>query len=258
MPAERDAGQPRERSDTEAAIPAESDADSVAETFVELDDDLERPTPGGTDGRRRALVVDADRVDAADVPDTYPLAVETEQAIELTVDFGMETATAYLAWPTDDRETGLTRLLDALDVELRDLYGETVLVERQGIHAVIVTPAETPTGRDHRLGLLGGMGFVVAFIGILAIVPEMATVVAPLWALVTYVALPYLVYKDAWYVRTHSDWDGGPPYWTLLAALPFLNLGTIGLYLWRRSRARFFSEQHSLVDSIATKIRSLL
>ncbi|WP_135665915.1 hypothetical protein [Halorhabdus rudnickae] len=70
--------------------------------------------------------------------------------------------------------------------------------------------------------------------------------------------LPALVYKDAWYVRTHSDWDGGPAYWALFAALPFLNLGTIGLYFWRRSRARFFDKQCSMTGSIAAKVRSLL
>ena len=244
--------------DTVHGEAAGSDADGIASTFHELDADLDRPAAGAPSEPRRAIVADAERIDSTAVPDTYPLEARTEEAIALTVDFGTETETAYLAWPADNRETGLTRLLDALGVNLWDLYGETVLVERQGVHAVIVTPDETPRGRDHRLGMLAGMSTVIAFIGILALgqIPE--SVVAPLWGLVTFAVFPYLVYNDAQYVKTHSDWAGVPSFWATLSALPFFNLGIVAIYLWRRSQVHFVDGRRSLLGSIGDKVRSWL
>ncbi|WP_135665917.1 hypothetical protein [Halorhabdus rudnickae] len=170
-----------ERNEADASTDAARnrlDADEAIARFYELDEDFDRP-PGGASGEpRRAIVTDAEQVDEGEIPETYPLEGDPAQAIALTLDFGTETATAYLALPGGDRETGLTRLLDALDVELRGLYGETVLVERQGVHTVIVTPEETPRGSDRRPGILVGMGIVATFVGILSLVPDAATVSA--------------------------------------------------------------------------------
>ncbi|QGN06257.1 hypothetical protein Hrd1104_02425 [Halorhabdus sp. CBA1104] len=223
-----------------------------------MDEDFERPPGGSSDEPRRAVVTDAKHVEAGEVPETYPLEGDPSTAIALTLDFGMETATAYLAWPTGDSETGLSRLLDTLDIELPNLYGETVFVERQGVHAVVVTPEETPLGSDRRAEILGGVGIITGCIGILATVPSVETIAWPLFVLMTIGIFPYFVYTDARYVKTHSDWDGVPSVWATLSALPFYNLGIVGAYLWRRSRAQFFSEQRSLRGSIAAKVRSLL
>lgn len=232
--------------------------DDAAETFLELDADLDvAPEPDHTAGPRRGLVVDAARVDADAVPSGYPLSATTDRAVELTVDFGDGTTTVYLAWPDDaDSETSLTRLLDAMGVELADLYGEEVLVERVDGHDALVTPDERPRGSDRRAGVLGGLAVVAGFVALLAATTGSVGAAGLVWALVTFVWLPYATYSDAWYARTHSDWDGGPAFWATLAMLPFLNLATGAAYLWRRSRATFFADQPSVLASVTGKLRS--
>jgi hypothetical protein len=234
--------------------------DDAAETFLELDDDLElRAESGATGGPRRGLVVDADRVDAGSVPAGYPLSATTDRAVALTVDFGGETTTVYLAWPDDaSGETALTRLLDAMDIELRDLYGTTVLVERADGHDVLVTPDERPRGSDLRTGVVGGLGVVAGTVGLLAVTGGLPPVAYLVWLGVTLGWLPYATYRDAWYARTHSDWAGGPAFWATLMFLPFLNLLTGAAYLWSRSRATFFRERRSLLDRVASTVRDWL
>lgn len=236
--------------------------DATAESFFELDDDLDTisgPAETGRGGRRRGVVAGADRVDSASVPDGYRLDAETDRVLALTVDFGVETTTVYLAWPGDaDDEVPLTWLLDAMGIELRDLYGRDVLVERVDGHDVLVTPDERPRGSDETAGILGGLGVVTAFVGLLATTGGVGPVLSLLWAGVTLALLPYLTYTDAWYLRTHSDWTGGPLFWAVLSALPFLNLFVGAVYLWRRRDASFFGTERSRIASVVAKVRSWL
>jgi hypothetical protein len=241
--------------DTDPDSTADTDPDSAAASFFELDDQLDRSTgPDPVAGLRRGLVVDAGRVDATAVPEGYPLDARTDEAVALTVDFGTETTTVYLAWP-ETGETALTRLLDAKGVTLADLYGERVLVDRREGHDALVTPAEAPRGSDWRGAILAGLGVVAGFLALATVAVAGAGL---LWVLVTLVGLPYAVYRDAWYTRTHSDWRGGPLFWATLAALPMANLLTVPVYLWRRSRATFFAERPSLVDRAVSAVRSWL
>jgi hypothetical protein len=234
--------------------------DDAAETFLELDDDLDvTPETVATGDTRRGLVVDAERVDAGSVPAGYPLSATTDRAVALTVDFGDETTTVYLAWPDDDDdETALTRLLDAMGIELRYLHGTAVLVERDDGHDVLVTPDERPRGSDLKAGVVGGLGVVAGVVGFVAATGGLPTAVYLLWLAVTLGWLPYATYRDAWYARTHSDWDGGPVFWATLMFLPFLNLLTGVAYLWSRSRATFFHERPSLLSRVASAVRDWL
>lgn len=243
----------------EHASTDERTPDDAAETFLELDDDLDQtPEPDVAGGPRRGLVTDADRVDAGSVPAGYPLSATTDRAVALTVDFGGETTTVYLAWPEDGGETALTRLLDAMGIELRDLYGATVLVERADGHDVLVTPDERPRGADRRAGVVGGLGLVAGTVGLLGVTGGLPPVAYLVWLAVTLGWLPYATYRDAWYARTHSDWAGGPAFWTTLMFLPFLNLLAGAAYLWSRSRATFFRERRSLLDRVASTVRDWL
>lgn len=234
--------------------------DDAAETFLELDADLDSTAETPLDGLRRGLVADAARVDAAAVPGGYPLSAETEQAVELTVDFGDGTTTVYLAWPDDGEETALTWLLDAMRIDLAGLYGREVLVERTGSHDTLVTPDERPRGSDTEAGIVGGLGVVAGFLALLAITGSTAGLglAGLLWALVTLVGLPYATYRDAWYLRTRSDWEGGPLFWATLSMLPFLNLLTGAAYLRQRSRATFFGTERSVTSRVAAKLREWL
>lgn len=234
----------------------DSDPDAVAESFHELDEALDvTPETGDSHGPRRGFVADADRVPLDVVPDGYPLATGTDRAVALTVDFGDETTTVYLAWPDDaDEETRLTWLLDAMGIDLRELYGRSVLVERVEGHDCLVTPEERPRGSDFRAGILGGFGVVAGFVALVAATPGPLGVAGALWAFVTLVWLPYATYNDAWYLRTRSDWDGGPAFWATLSMLPFVNLGVGAVYLWRRSRATFFDDQPSILETVQSAL----
>lgn len=228
--------------------------DDAAETFLELDEALDLDDDERT---RRGLVVDADRRDAGAVPSGYPVAGDPDEVVALTVDAGERETTVYLAWPGEDADVPLVWLLDAMGVELGDLYGREVRLERVEGHDVLVTPDERPRGSDLQAGVLGGLAFVAGFVALLATGGAPA-LVSLLWALVTVVGLPYAVYRDAWYVRTHSDWSGGPLFWATLSMLPFLNLPVGLVYLWRRSRARFFGDQRSFVGRAVDTVRSWL
>lgn len=244
----------------EAPTDAVSTPDDVAETFLELDDDLDLTLDTDQTGdSRRGLVVDADRVSTDEVPQGYPLPSSTDQAVALTVDFGEKTTTVYLAWPDEgDGETGLTWLLDAMGIELRDLYGREVLVDREDGHDVLVTPEERPRGSDVEAGVVAGLGVIAACLAVLPVAGPVTWPVLGLWLGVTLGWLPYATFRDAWYLRTHSDWDGGPAFWATLAALPVLNLFTGAAYLWQRARATFFGDQRSLLDRVSSTVRDWL
>jgi hypothetical protein len=57
------------------------------------------------------------------------------------------------------------------------------------------------------------------------------------WLLANVLGVPAATYLDAWYLRTHSDWGGGPLFWTALAALPGVNVVSSLAYLRERVRA---------------------
>jgi len=242
--------------DAETAGEAGTDHDAAAESFLELDEALDVDSSGHN--ARTGLVVDADGRDAAAVPPGYPLAGDPGEVVALTVDTRESATTVYLGWPDGDADVPLVRLLDAMDVELGDLYGREVRLERVEGHDVLVTPDERPRGNGRwQFGVVVGLAFVAGFLALLATgrVPWFGTLA---WGLVTLVGLPYAVYRDAWYVRTHSDWSGGPLFWATLAMLPFLNLGTGVAYLWSRSRATLFGERRSLLDRVASRVREWL
>lgn len=242
------------------SLGADRKPDDAAETFLALDDELAlTPETDTTSGPRRGLVVDAERVDAGSVPAGYPLSATTDRAVGLAVDFGGETTTVYLAWPDDaDGETALTWLLDAMGIELGDLYGTTVLVERVDGHDVLVTPDERPRGADLAAGVVGGLGTVAGMVGLAAATGGLSLVGYLLFLGVTLGWLPYTTYKDAWYARTHSDWDGGPAFWATLMYLPVLNLAAGAVYLWSRSRATFFDGAQTMLGGVVSRVRDWL
>ena len=272
--------------DHDAAAHDATDHDAAAETFLELDAELadERgvepgESPSGS-AYRRGLVADVERTDAAAVPEGYPLDADADRVVALTVDFGDESTTVYLAWPGDATgETALSRLLSVLDCSFGDLYGERVLVDRVDGFDVLVTPRESPRGSGTLgVGVLGG-GVLTALVTLMYALasgsfpdtlawyplthlwsPVGMALHEPLWLLwlvLSFVWLPYAVYGDAWYLRTHSDWDGGPLFWATLSAVPFLNLVVVAVYLRQRAGATFLGDEPSLLGRVAGAVRSV-
>lgn len=238
--------------------------DDAAESFLELEADLDADLGGTDTGRdtRRGLVVDGDRIDASEVPDGYPIAIRGEEALALTVDRGDGETTAYVAWPGDGSEDArLPWLLDAMGIGLGDLYGRTVLLDRVDGHDVLVTPTERPRGSGAwGLGVAAGhvLNATLLAVAILGSVSLPALPVFLVWLSLTLVWLPYATYRDGWYLRTHSEWDGGPLFWATLSGIPLVNVIAGVGYFWERTRATFFGDDPSLCARLVGVLRSLL
>lgn len=286
--AERDAGERDAQDqdigerDTEELDAEERDVagDSVPEAavdaFLELEAELadtEAETGTGLpEERPSGLVVGAETVPAGSVSDAYPLTVTSERALELRVmlrDGGR--TTVYLDWPGEEGvepDSPLGRLLAALDVPadaFADLYGETLLLEREGEHYTVLLPPEPPRGSGRwELGVVGGLAFNATVLGLFGVAAAGLPVGGVLSALtvpfllVNLLLLPWATYRDARYLRTHSDWDQGPPFWGTLSMIPVVNVGVSALYLWSRSRARFLGTEPSLGTKFLRAVRGLL
>ena len=77
-------------------------------------------------------------------------------------------------------------------------------------------------------------------------------------ALVNFVLLPYATYRDASYLRGHSDWEQGPPFWATLSMVPGLNVLVSALYLRSRRNAWFLGDEPSLSTRLVRRVRGLL
>lgn len=265
MSENEDAAEQTVESQQSAASPA-SEFDGAAERFLELESQLD----AGPDATGVGLIVDAERVDAASVPADYPLSGDPTEALALTVEAGDRRVQTYLAWPggeatvaewrrEDEADAALSRLLAAMDVELGDLYGRRVPVERVDGHLRVVVPSETPrSSGDWGVGVVLGQVLNAGLLGLVGLAAAGGGGVAPLlvaWLLVSVVWLPYATWKDAWYLRTHSDADEGPAFWATLSALPGPNLLAGLAYLRRRGRARFLGEEPSLWTRLRRRLR---
>ena len=246
-------------------------ADRTADAFLELEAELDADTGPASD-RAAGLVVDAATVPADRVPDGYPLAADAEEVLSLTlaVDAGRETM-AYLAWPSDgtvDPASRLGRLLAATGVQpdaFADLYGQRLLIERVGEHDTVYVPSDRPQGTGGwSLGVAGGLAFNLAFVGLVGLAAAglplggLLTPLTLLFLLVNLVVLPYATYRDARYLRSHSDWEQGPPFWAALAMVPGLNVASSLLYLRSRARAWFLGAEPSLSARLRRRVRNLV
>jgi len=252
-----------------ASVAGASDPDAAADSFLDLETRLATPADPGTD-RTVGLVVDAATLTAEQVPDGYPLPSGADEALALTLDLARAgRTTTYLAWPSDGTvraASRLGRLLAATGVPadaFADLYGRQLLVERDGEHDTLYVPAERPRGSgDWVLGVAAGLAFTLATFALaglaaagLPLAGLLSALVVP-FMLVTLILLPWATYRDASYLRSHSDWDQGPPFWAALSMIPGLNVVVALLYLRSRGRAWFFDDEPSLAARLRRRVRS--
>lgn len=241
-----DTDEPKREDSTGGTV--ERSGDRAAERFLALESELaagsDATLPDGS--VRPGRLVDAALVPAADVPDGYPLDPGEGRALAVTLELeGGRSVPAYLDWPESGdpaEESTLGRLLAGLEVapeQLAELYGRQVLVEVVDGRYTLYLPDEPPrgTGRD-RYGVIAAAAASVATLATLALGVG-GTAMLLLFVLLTLFVLPIFTYRDAWYLRTHSDWEGGPVFWATLAMLPGVNLLSTGLYLRDRGRAIF-------------------
>lgn len=218
--------------------------DRSAASFVRLEEQLSSDEGDVDPEGRYASVVDADRVSRSVVPAEYPRRIESDTAVALTlaVPDGGRT-TAYFAWP-DHGDAPLARLLAALDIPLdsfADLNGRRLLVTVEDGYVIPVVPLERPRGSSAAVsGVAGCLAVTVLAIAGFALAPGLF---ATAWVLLAVLAatlfvLPVAIYRDAWWVRTHTDWRPGPAFWALCSLFVGLNVTVSAAYLYWRRRAR--------------------
>jgi hypothetical protein len=224
-------------------VTADSEA-SADET--ETTDSDEAETPELPDGLRLyGDVVAVERVPATEVPDTFPVAVWTDEALVLEFEFQRydDRARTYFSLPETDPDDRLATLLDVQGVtEPEELAGGRVLLD---IEDGYPTPVSREGGRrgDHRAlyGVFLGVfpSFLVAlgsFFGFADALFSMAYL--GVYVVCTFLILPVSVYVDALYLRSTTDWQGGPLRWALLSVVPALYVLVVPYYLITRENAR--------------------
>lgn len=238
-----------------------ADADAVAETDADAqskDDSTEIPTepltePPETDGEHEgktftARVRSVERVRAREVPEDYPVAIETADALDvrLTVD-GTEKPIFRLYFETadrgpDDRFAHLLELAGTPDSDPESLEGQSLLLTiRDGFYMPVV-PDEQRRGNPYGVyGVFAGLApsIIIALVGIFS--PGAAFIAStPFvagWLLAMFVLLPLSLYADAWHLRTTTGWSGDPRKWAAMAMVPGLNVLVVPLYLITRENA---------------------
>jgi len=217
-----------------------NDVDAAASSFLELESHF----GGGTSpGRLRGQAIDVERVPASTVPADYPVDIRTEEVIALSLDVGGEHVDVYFEFDEDLTDDRLGRLLALKGIpadRFADLYGESILLAVEDGHHVPVVPDESPRGDPTGVyGIAGGLGTNLLTLVLLVVgLGEVFSVPLVLaWLLANVLGVPAATYLDAWHLRTHTDWEGGPLFWTALAALPGVNVLSSAAYLASRARA---------------------
>jgi hypothetical protein len=208
----------------------------------------------GADSERASLpeglrlygeVAAVERVPASEVPETFPVAIWTDEALALRLEFsGQDSrASTYFSLPDTDEDDRLATLLDIHGVgDPEELPGTETLVDIEDGHPVPVSRDGDRRG-DRRAfyGVLAGIGpsFVftlLSFFGLAGVV--LSPVPFALYLFCTFVLLPPSLYVDAWHLRTTTDWEGRPLRWGLLAVVPVINIAVVPYYLITRENAR--------------------
>jgi len=212
--------------------------DHAAESFIDVEEDLKGLGKGM---RGRGQAIDVERVPAEEVPDDYPAEITTQEALALRlsmVDAENETVVVYFEWPEQGTDDRLARLLKMRDIPMdrfADLHGKSILLTIEDGYYVPVLPKDEPRGDERAFyGILGGLvpSFLIAAAGIFGVGSLVASLpFLVLWLVATFAVLPASVYSDAWHLRTTTDWDGGPLFWTFLALLPAVNVIAVPAYL---------------------------
>ena len=214
-----------------------------ATSFLEIESQ-HLPRVDGESVRGRA--VEVDRIPASAVPDEYPVTITTDEALALRIEIEASTdheTVCYFAYDQQQTTGRLSRLLALHDIpphRFGDLYGCSLHLVAEDGYYVPYLPTASPRGSPHAVyGLAGGLVF--NFVSVLSLFVMGGTALSPLlvllWIAVNFVGVPLSTYLDSWYLYTHSDWDGGPLFWTFLALWPGLNVLTTILYLRARSTA---------------------
>jgi hypothetical protein len=190
-------------------------------------------------------VTAVERVPAAEVPDSFPVAIWTDEALALRLEFTRQDARAstYFSLPDTDEDDRLATLLDIHGVTSPDdLAGNQLLVDIEQSHPVPVSrDGERRGDRRAFYGVLAGIApsFVFTLLSFFGLADAVISLVPfVLYLVCTFVVLPPSLYIDAWYLRTTTDWEGRPLRWGVLAIVPIVNIAVVPYYLITRENSR--------------------
>lgn len=229
----------------------EQSAEATIGEFVELEDELTSPGTGAAGTYHRGTIADAAKIPAGNVPEEYPVPIDTEQALRLDVDVGAEVVPVYLEWPGEGEGSDhLDRLLDALGREpdeFANIYGDRVALDVvEGWHGIDPDrtvalrgrrrASDDPSLRRTELALLasvatGLLAFPLAESGLPGVGGLGALLLVASW-----VAIPAVTYVDIERVRDYIGWERSSA-WLVGAIVPVGNVLAGSLYLVDR-RAR--------------------
>jgi len=233
-----------EMAELESELSNDEGFDHAAESFIEVEEELQ----GTAEGMRgRGQAIDVEKVPTSEVPEDFPAKIETEHALALRlsmIEANNQNVVTYFEWPEQGTDERLARLMELKDVppdRFADLHGEKILLTIEDGYYMPVIPEEGPRGDDRAVyGIYAGLApsVLILLAGLIGATGAIAT--GPfflLWVIATVIVLPVSVYLDAWDLRTSTDWEGGPLFWTFLSAIPGLNMLAVPLYLLSRSNA---------------------
>jgi hypothetical protein len=219
--------------------------DRQAEGFLDLEASLSAVEGSEAvlgEAATTGVVTEAERRPTSGVPESYPVRIETREALALGVALDTDrTTTVYVEWPdVMSEDAPLVRLLAALDLHpstFADLNGERVPLRRVDGRYVLDFPERSPTERSSRWvwGVVAGLTAWVAiwlFMDQIDLLVDVGGVI-----IVTWLLLPVLTYFDLRYVREAGDWQPNRIVWPALAAIWLINVPAGLLYLYRRTRS---------------------
>lgn len=194
--------------------------------------------------RLYAEVDGVERVPAAEVPETFPVAIWTDETLALRLELsGYGRANTYFSLPDTDEDDRLETLVEIHDVSTpADLVGNQMLVDVENGHPVPVSRESERRGDERAFyGVLVGIApsflfTLFSFFGLAEAVLSPTPFLMYLFC--TFILLPPSLYVDAWHLRTTTDWEGRPPRWGLLAVVPVVNIAVVPYYLISRENAR--------------------
>ncbi|NEU55298.1 hypothetical protein [Halorussus sp. MSC15.2] len=221
------------------------DPDAQVDEFLELERELSA-------GRRASEtyeegnISEAAKIPASEVPDDYPVAIRTRQALQLNVETpDGETVATYLEWPGEDEESDhVGRLLGALGRErdeFANVYGDRVALDSEnGWHGIDAERTAAMRGAKLAAGdesldrsrnlLAGALGA-----GLLAIpVGVLSEMFAGLLLMVSLVGIPAGIYLDGKRLEDATGRSVKTALWTVGGAVPLLNYSVAIAYLLDR------------------------
>lgn len=232
--------------------PGTDELESTITEFVELERELDaggettaesvptgQPYDGGT-------ITGATTVPTDEVPEGYPVPINTTRALRLDVSVeGGRTVPTYQEWPDEDRRSDhVERILDALGKEpseFADIYGEDVALDTaNGWYGIDVDATEKRSRVQYARGdesldtTRNLLAATVAFGGASLLALPFFSSAAGVGLLLTWIAIPVLVYLDANSISKSTEWEPNTQLWALGGLIPVLNSPIGAAYLVNR------------------------